>query len=1061
MAVIKNPPTIFPHSTYFLPTEGGSVILECQEYFNISEASILYTNANEPTVEIISPHKIKVTAAATTQEVFATISLSIFTSEGVYTSPDVRQLGTQQPFLVEDFNSTPGNKTVYCNFITTVTDLEFSGSGTIDYENNLITITREEYSDDLLTTTISSPSLGKSSNISYFLYEATNTSNFPPELPLFGDGIEGYITSDNWFLEKTLQSDKFTLTFDRVEGEDKNLRYYYKFIYSANKTGDVISDVQQLTYNDGGVSFSLETPYTQEGRTLVNLGVQYNTSYYIGNPPEYTLTGDINDIVSSIEEGYIKLKGSCDYDYKTLLYDFGEIKIRFIQEYAYWYPWMYFSALPSYSSLTNTEGNWYYSSDNGITWEKAPLVVVYTTPGYIYKYIPTDSKIEFPYKPPEVYTSHKWDGGSSSNYGISYNEPCTNIVIDKDLPLGVLEGNTNKFGITEDTVCLGDTTLSNDFYWIRYYQIDSYQMNGKTYWELRIDTVSGDTPLRKTNYAYPTKTICTWTDTSQHTIVTDSKTNTFTNDNSNLLLEEGFYGVNYKWTPNTTDETRVANVVVNGIKMTLKQLPLGFSITPEHPLYDYKGGDKTASVSISEGVTVKVIMQPSFVSNVRLEENTFSFTLAENEHLEERVGVITFKLIYPDSSYSTYDWKITQEGGYIEFLQEVYTDATQKEVNLYLRKADFITPNDITVECPNWITPIITEDAFKVEISENTALDRRYATCPVTVTVNGEALTTKNLFIYQYSSMRDPIYYEKWVPIGTELTYTEITDAEYINYTIEIKDSSDTVIKIYTGRAYKEPDNTINVLLNDIIKDYLSSYPEKNRYRVSATINTDSGNTVTYYFINSWEREPAIIPADSLYDTKWYRANLSAPIDNQFDPRQYLVFSWNEFADSPYFRIGDKKTVLTTNTPPLYVYGEKIITDKPVVFGCLNDSEFTYNIGCGDFAIYYINAFGGWDSLLVRAVRSDNIQSYSSVKSGNLEKNCYLNVITPTWRVNTDYGINNDNLYHLIESPTVYLHNLNTGNIQKVLVTDTTCEFKNRFSNATFTLEACLNNYRQ
>lgn len=315
------------------------------------------------------------------------------------------------------------------------------------------------------------------------------------------------------------------------------------------------------------------------------------------------------------------------------------------------------------------------------------------------------------------------------------------------------------------------------------------------------------------------------------------------------------------------------------------------------------------------------------------------------------------------------------------------------------------------------------------------------------------------------------IYDLRWYPIATDALYTTQTGSDYIEYTLTLTDYNDNVIGTYEGRAYSKPDGTVNVYVNDIVANYLTSvekFPFENNinivknYRIKATITTNFGDEQTFVFMNSWVREPSKVPSDSISVRTWWRYNLSTPIDDKFDPRQYLTFSWNEFALGDYYKIGNGSLIpITPTTYPMTVFFSKITTDKPVTFGSVNGGSFTYKPVCGDYALYYVNAYGGWDSLLVKAKQTDEIKSYDYSKTRDFEKGRYLNVITPTWNVTTYYGVNGNRMFHLLESTCVYLHNLETNEMTKVVIEDSKCEYKDRFTNYTFKLNACLDNYRK
>lgn len=96
-----------------------------------------------------------------------------------------------------------------------------------------------------------------------------------------------------------------------------------------------------------------------------------------------------------------------------------------------------------------------------------------------------------------------------------------------------------------------------------------------------------------------------------------------------------------------------------------------------------------------------------------------------------------------------------------------------------------------------------------------------------------------------------------------------------------------------------------------------------------------------------------------------------------------------------------------------------------------------------NYALYYINAYGGWDSLAIRGnvTQTDKIQSqtYKNKTNGKVK---YLNTITPSWQLYTDSMNDGSKMHHLLESTEVYLHNLETDEITPVVITDSECVYK-------------------
>ncbi len=104
-----------------------------------------------------------------------------------------------------------------------------------------------------------------------------------------------------------------------------------------------------------------------------------------------------------------------------------------------------------------------------------------------------------------------------------------------------------------------------------------------------------------------------------------------------------------------------------------------------------------------------------------------------------------------------------------------------------------------------------------------------------------------------------------------------------------------------------------------------------------------------------------------------------------------------------------------------------------------------------NYVLYYTNAYGGWDSLLVQGnvKQTDQIESQTYVRkvlntTSQFSKNKYLNTIVPEWTLYTNYLTNTQasKMHHLLESTMVYLHNLEDNKIIPVIITNNSCEYK-------------------
>lgn len=119
----------------------------------------------------------------------------------------------------------------------------------------------------------------------------------------------------------------------------------------------------------------------------------------------------------------------------------------------------------------------------------------------------------------------------------------------------------------------------------------------------------------------------------------------------------------------------------------------------------------------------------------------------------------------------------------------------------------------------------------------------------------------------------------------------------------------------------------------------------------------------------------------------------------------------------------------------------------------LIDGEYSYNGNyCGDMALYYLNANGGWDSFLIEGAvkQKDKYEIGEYDKSFDnttldFERTRYQNVIATSYELHTGWLTDAESARlakHLLGSNQVYAHNLKTDRIFPVVITDTEAEYK-------------------
>lgn len=488
-----------------------------------------------------------------------------------------------------------------------------------------------------------------------------------------------------------------------------------------------------------------------------------------------------------------------------------------------------------------------------------------------------------------------------------------------------------------------------------------------------------------------------------------------------------------------------------------------------------------------------VCSQASNILN-NTEDNSFTLTLPENDTVNDlsfdasvtaqTSGGYTIKATVPITQSKTYLTLPTTNYD-ISYSQSTLTINGLSSNNISASDVVFAIPED----AQSWISsPKFTYNngnaIITFNVTENTSLSRRNTTIGISVVKDSSSII--NLSINVNQAVKSDI-----APIWKDYIWAEETLDDFIEYHLD-----DGGTTIYAGKAYKYPDaDRVEFLLNSVTENYLSngiSFPTVSstsimpNYLKDFTLVTSTGNEKPIIFFNDWSYKDTDLTSGYF---------LSDPITGLIDPRQYVMASWllptgegivNRFyykdgiqtATDVTLRSGINGYTFVENITNLQLGCGDYIVIAFVVSGTISQKQIKYTIdNTGkDYVLYYVNAAGGWDSLLIEGnvKKTDEFESESYIKrvlrpSTEFARNKYLNTITSSWTLYTGY-LNDEQaskMYNLLESTQVYLHNLKDNTITPVLITDTSCEYKtytNQGKNKfyyTINVESSQDNYRK
>lgn len=311
--------------------------------------------------------------------------------------------------------------------------------------------------------------------------------------------------------------------------------------------------------------------------------------------------------------------------------------------------------------------------------------------------------------------------------------------------------------------------------------------------------------------------------------------------------------------------------------------------------------------------------------------------------------------------------------------------------------------------------------------------------------------------------MANPIWKDYYVNLGT---------AESVQFRILVDEDV-----IYTGKAYKRPGQSNNqIRINDICADFLENVFPKlvgttftEAEYVSFVVQTLSGGTwstkATVQFDNDWSYD---------YDFNPATMGMCFPVNGHIDLRQWVVFTaYNaktitatiKLANGDSFdvlipvEISDdfnadfnndfSQSVRASQTGTAVFDLSKWGDVKSVTIG---NKAFKVVNTCSRYALYYVNAYGGWDSLLIEGNHSevDNLTrhtrevEYDNRSIQNRSVHNYVNEISKTMTLHTSWLSDDESsrMHHLLNSTNVFLGDLVTGQMIPVILTDTRTDYK-------------------
>lgn len=284
---------------------------------------------------------------------------------------------------------------------------------------------------------------------------------------------------------------------------------------------------------------------------------------------------------------------------------------------------------------------------------------------------------------------------------------------------------------------------------------------------------------------------------------------------------------------------------------------------------------------------------------------------------------------------------------------------------------------------------------------------------------------------------------------------------------------------LFAGRSYARPDGGSNkILVNQICKTYMDApllkqgSPTLGGGYNTFKLKSADGSTLyrQYSFVNDWsygEFETGLLSRPILKDhSKVFR--------NQLLP--FSVFGAAEQVAVPYeifYADGTKwnSTAYETRGVITETFPFEDKKNGAVAYS-INNQIYTVTDECVQYVLYYVNPWGGYDWFPIRGkvVEKDSMTAYTYTQNFNNQtldfgKKKYLGEIQKHFTLHTQWMSEDESsrMWYLLQSNTVYLHNLVEDKIYPVVITNTEQEHKKRLlgTRISYQIEVDLSQIRE
>lgn len=249
---------------------------------------------------------------------------------------------------------------------------------------------------------------------------------------------------------------------------------------------------------------------------------------------------------------------------------------------------------------------------------------------------------------------------------------------------------------------------------------------------------------------------------------------------------------------------------------------------------------------------------------------------------------------------------------------------------------------------------------------------------------------------------------------------------------------------IYSGRAVEAPDGSCRVRVNDVCAGWLvSALPDLSVLGYTA----DDSLVAFALYVGGSKVEDIVLYRDWSYDRGFDPYTLgisSAPVRREVDARMPLLQSRLKSASVTVNVRGTSSTVSVSGAGVIAVPAQN--AEGTVTIGGV---AYTLKETCKRYALYYVNAYGGWDQLLMdggvetTAWERDTIRTdYDNAEAEAVGERNWRTGVQRSWSLRT--GVLTDDqaalMHHVTGSAQAFLYDMEEDVMMPVVMTDSAVE---------------------